>query len=554
MSSLARYPLAAVRALGSPALRASLASLLLVLAAVLPALAGSSTVVVTLTSPTATPTTGTTSTVVTFSVIYRNANGLAPDYVNVNVAGGSYLMDASGDRWLRGVTFTRSMKLPAGTWHPTFDATDRSDHYASVDGPTVVIEGPAPTPSPTPAPTPTPRPTPSPTPAPTPTPRPTATPVPTTPPTPAPTATPRPSATPGPTATPRPSSTPAPTANPTAGPTPTPRPGATAAPGTTPRPGATDAPSASSAPGGTTDPVTSPDPGASAGPGDTPSASPAPSDGGIGIVVPPAGGGTGGSGGPGGPNGGQGGDVTLDHPSLGATLLRVAPVTVVTTGGVALAMAFLAFGRRKRDEAPTASDADLRAAACRGLGTVPTAPFTPATATLVPNAAAVASAVAAAARPQMAVADVDAHMPRWRRPSLMEQRKADPMRAGAGSSVKLTFDGSAGDAVSGLERRRIRYRLVSLLNAPDEVVGTEIGTLDDGDEVVLVEKRGTYWRVLCPDGSQGWVHKMVLGDVVIEPGAAAETWTAGDDGGPATGGFEDVLRRYQEQRDSYRNL
>jgi hypothetical protein len=98
----------------------------------------------------------------------------------------------------------------------------------------------------------------------------------------------------------------------------------------------------------------------------------------------------------------------------------------------------------------------------------------------------------------------------------MEARKADPTRMAGAPGVHLTFDGTIGDAVDGMERRRIRYRLVSLLDSPDEVRGSEIGTLDEGDEVVLLEKRGTYWRVLCPDGRQGWLHKMTLGEVVSD--------------------------------------
>jgi hypothetical protein len=140
--------------------------------------------------------------------------------------------------------------------------------------------------------------------------------------------------------------------------------------------------------------------------------------------------------------------------------------------------------------------------------------------------------------------EIDGHMPRWRRPSLMEARKADPTRFIA-ADAKLTFDSRASAAVQGLERRRIRYRLVSLLDAPDEIRGVEIGSLDEGDEVVLVEKRGTYWRVLCPDGRDGWVHKMTLGDVVIDSAAAGDSWTSGDDA-PPVGGFEDAIRRYRE--------
>ena len=94
--------------------------------------------------------------------------------------------------------------------------------------------------------------------------------------------------------------------------------------------------------------------------------------------------------------------------------------------------------------------------------------------------------------------------------------------------------------------------MVRLLDTPDELRGAEIGFLDQGDEVQLLEKRGVYWLVLCPDGRQGWIHKMTLGDVVGEPPArssptatmpiAAETWTMGDD---VDG---DVLTAYLESR------
>ena len=66
------------------------------------------------------------------------------------------------------------------------------------------------------------------------------------------------------------------------------------------------------------------------------------------------------------------------------------------------------------------------------------------------------------------------------------------------------------------ERRQIRYRLVRLLNCPDEVRASEIGILDRGDEVQLLERHGVYWRVLCPDGRTGWVHRMTLSAPVSE--------------------------------------
>jgi hypothetical protein len=228
-----------------------------------------------------------------------------------------------------------------------------------------------------------------------------------------------------------------------------------------------------------------------------------------------------------------------------AALIRMMPTIVVTTGGVAMAMAFFSFGKRRRNEESGVPDAMLGDAARRGSGLVANSALVPAM--VVPNAAAAATAVQAAVGVVPGFSAVDAHLPRWRRPSLIEARKTDPLRTASTSSC-LTFDGEVGVAVTGLERRTIRYRLVSLLSDPDEVCGVEIGVLDEGDEVVLMERRGTYWRVLCPNGTQGWLHKMTLGDVVVDaPVAGADAWTATDDG-PGLGAFEDVLRAYSEKR------
>jgi hypothetical protein len=252
-----------------------------------------------------------------------------------------------------------------------------------------------------------------------------------------------------------------------------------------------------------------------------------------------------GSGGQGGSGGAAQASALDGGSSALAVALRLMPSVLVTTGGVTMTMAFLVFGKRRRDEEQTAPDAVLGAAAARGSGVVASSGLVPTM--IVPHAAEAASAVQAVIGPVAGSGDVDAHLPRWRRPSLMEARKADPLRS-VSVSAHLTFEGQAGAAVTGLERRLIRYRLVSLLSAPDEVRGVEIGTLDEGDEVVLMEKRGTYWRVLCPTGREGWVHKMTLGDVVIESAdAGADTWTSGDDG-PAVGGFEEILRAYTERR------
>jgi hypothetical protein len=80
----------------------------------------------------------------------------------------------------------------------------------------------------------------------------------------------------------------------------------------------------------------------------------------------------------------------------------------------------------------------------------------------------------------------------------------------------MTFDSGVVQALEGRERRVIRYAVVRLLDAPDELRSAEIGQLDQGDEVQLLERSGAYWLVLCPNGQQGWIHKMTLGEIVSD--------------------------------------
>jgi hypothetical protein len=203
-------------------------------------------------------------------------------------------------------------------------------------------------------------------------------------------------------------------------------------------------------------------------------------------------------------------------------------------------MAFGLFGRKRRED----DDDALSAAAASGVGFLPGA------------ALAVGTMDGIAAPGGVDVLDVDdteALLPRWRRPSLLQARKADPIRDNE-PAPRLTFDEGLVGPLDGRERKVIRYRVVRLLDSPDELRGQEIGYLDQGDEVQLLEKYGAYWLVLSPDGQQGWLHKMTLGDVYEEDAApndgpvatmpiAAETWTMGEsdiDG--------DVFEAYLESR------
>src|SRR6185436_13657653 len=181
------------------------------------------------------------------------------------------------------------------------------------------------------------------------------------------------------------------------------------------------------------------------------------------------------------------------QPSTTTTTL---PMLVGTSTATAMALAFAIFGKKRRDEEPPAPDEVLQAQAARGHAAVPSGQIVRAPSVPAPI-------------------DAEAGMPRWRRPSLIEARKADPARSLASNS-HMSFANGAVHAVDGRERRVIRYRVVRLLDAPDELRSADIGQLDQGDEVQLLERSGAYWLVLCPDGRQGWLHKMTLGEIVTD--------------------------------------
>ncbi len=458
--------------------------------------------------PAVSPRTGTTTTAISAVIWYRSADASEADWVRVSFDGVSYEMTAQpGGTWKDGIEFRWSGILAVGTGAVVFSAQGRDHFFGTLAAGTVSIV--APTPSPTPTPTPTAIATPGPTP------QAGAT----------PTATPKgPAAaapTPPPTGGPAGPSTFDPNASPSAA-------GTTAFPGQ-PAPG--DSP-VTSVPGSTGD--TDSDTSVTAVTGST---------GGTGST-----GSTGGSG-PDGPSdsptgsphstgwGPGGGHTTwgpltsalsalgINGPSFGG--LSMGPMLVTSTGAVAMAMAFGIFGKRRRDGEPPAPDG-LLAAAAAGVAVkeILVAPDT--------------------------VEDLEAAMPRWRRPSLIQARKADPIRDTT-PTPRLAFDQALVGPLDGHVRRLIRYRVVRLLDAPDELRGRETGYLDRDDEVELLEKHGAYWLVHCPDGRQGWVHNMTLGEVVGQqvqrdgPVAtmpiAAETWTMGDSDADT-----DVFEAYLESR------
>ena len=109
--------------------------------------------------------------------------------------------------------------------------------------------------------------------------------------------------------------------------------------------------------------------------------------------------------------------------------------------------------------------------------------------------------------------DPEMAMPRWRRPSLLEARKADPLRD-ATAAPRLTFDQGLVGPLDGRERRLIRYNVVRLLDAPTSSAAPRSAFLDQGDEVQLLETPGRVLAGPVPGRRQGWIHKMTLGEIV----------------------------------------
>jgi hypothetical protein len=107
-----------------------------------------------------------------------------------------------------------------------------------------------------------------------------------------------------------------------------------------------------------------------------------------------------------------------------------------------------------------------------------------------------------------AMVDPESLMPRWRRPSLLEARRADPTRVGRVERTPMRFGLGADPSPN---RRVVRYAVVALLDRPDEVLGHQVSDLMSGDEVEVLDSGGSFWEVLCPDGLRGWVHRTTLG-------------------------------------------
>jgi len=491
----------------------------LLLAIVMPALAGAMGPSK-LESPAVDPRSGTTASLLTFAITYRNTQGLAPDFVRVAVGDTRYAMHGAGSDWKAGVVFTVTTTVPAGTFAVVFEARDAEKFVDTASGGSISIQ-PAPTPVPTP--TLTPEPTPNPSPLPTPVPTPAPTPV------------------------------PAPTSRPAAAPTPAPvLSGGSSATGSTPPPASSSGGSSSSGTGSTPGSTTGtgsttggPWDGTGIVPGSTwtggwtegdgsfpggegtyPGTGPTGSAAGTttgatgGGVVGMSHGAANGSGNGAAHEGGPAMTVTgsgaADAPSTSGPVdgfrswiggsfdaglaalglqgpghLPTLPTMILSTTGVVVWMSFMLFNKRRREDEAVEPEAVLQSAAAAGLAVAPGSGFVP-------------------------PIDPESLMPRWRRPSLMEARRTDPIRSPAPERPRMSFAQAVVVATAGGERRRVRYAVTPLLDRPDEILASRIGELAEGDEIQVETRTAAYCEVLLPDGRRGWVHRTTLGEAIVD--------------------------------------
>lgn len=149
-----------------------------------------------------------------------------------------------------------------------------------------------------------------------------------------------------------------------------------------------------------------------------------------------------------------------------------------------------------------------RGAALHATSTAPTSVVGHAPAPVAgPDPDVAADPVMAAMAPE-AMVDPESLMPRWRRPSVLAARRADPLRIARVERTPLRFGPTADPSPN---RRVVRYAVVSLLDRPDEVLGRQVSDLMSGDEVEVLDSGSSFWEVLCPDGLRGWVHRTTLG-------------------------------------------
>ena len=158
--------------------------------------------------------------------------------------------------------------------------------------------------------------------------------------------------------------------------------------------------------------------------------------------------------------------------------------------------------RRRRDD-------DLRFAFESGVPGADGHRAAPNAVPAVPASRSMASAIGAVGD---APVDVESDIPRWRRPSVQAARRS--RFAPPSTDDPVRFDTAP---VAGVERLIAAYRLVRVGDGPDDVHSQEVGRLERGDEVDVLEQLGEWSRIRRADDLRGWVPSFTL---ARHPGSA----------------------------------
>ena len=129
---------------------------------------------------------------------------------------------------------------------------------------------------------------------------------------------------------------------------------------------------------------------------------------------------------------------------------------------------------------------------------LPVAAAVAATAPEVPAAPVVLAAMTAV-DDELAPVDEDAPLKKSRKTT----RKLQPAAAmGAATAVRRKFDAPP---TRGIERAKVGYRQVRISSEPDAVRSAELGRLDRGDEVEILELHEGFLQIRTPDDITGWI-------------------------------------------------
>lgn len=178
--------------------------------------------------------------------------------------------------------------------------------------------------------------------------------------------------------------------------------------------------------------------------------------------------------------------VLVTATAVGLPAAAVLGLSITTAGLVGM----VSLSRRRSPDGATVDQAEPGANSIDGPS--PGVPADPVVAAMAPEAA----------------LDPESLMPRWRRPSLLAARRADPTRLAHVVRSPRRFGPGSDPSPN---RRIVRYAVVALLDRPDEVLGRQVSDLMSGDEVEVLDNGASFWEVLCPDGLRGWVHRTTLG-------------------------------------------